>query len=710
MALGLDLSVWTPRSRSGAPAAPPPPVSDPKLIAVGPEGWRATYQDPVAFDPVADPRPVAVTRPGFGADGAPATVDETLTIMARVRQPYPNQASPTADEVALSDYVYQGDQVAGAANQSAQPYPAPQALWLNHDLEVATGPVHRVRLAVAHAHARRGRPVAAVRFIATDGVNTAETLVTGMDVISYPATGLAVPHFAADLDLSGLAAGALITVDAEIRPWIGPAFVISADGDPYPSANLTVLKVLNDRDGSYGTTYAYVDPVAGDNVTGIASADPAVARANPFATIAGTGAITKINARNSAEFGRTGLSGGIIRLEPGVHTHQGFGWYQVTEVPLVIEAADPAQRAATIFQDAGASVSNGLPDKLVLRNLTLRRNASGNVIFLDSQALAGSENMLAVDSCIWDGNGYGAPWTAWVYRVGRFWIVNSDGENLNQCRQFSTDFKACICIGSGAGSLQDFTYHAVACRDLSAQVETNLVQGNVPAPRGDFFGWNHFGQPVAGVRCLFLTKDREIDARGVAVIGNVFEHYGGTTGPVVSLSADGAVLPARNVTMMCNTTIGSRTNFLYQDAGTVRVEKQGRCRFNVDYLWNSKDDTFLPADGNRTGNWAVQYRVGFRANAALEGSNNGAEFAPGDAWLGEVAALGDVTGAPDAPLAADWLDDQSFGAGGAGGGDYRPGPAHALPRIPAGLAPYAADQRGAAIADDGTAVAGALQP
>ena len=30
-------------------------------------------------------------------------------------------------------------------------------------------------------------------------------------------------------------------------------------------------------------------------------------------------------------------------MEPGVTTPQGFGWYSVGEVPLVIEAADPAR-------------------------------------------------------------------------------------------------------------------------------------------------------------------------------------------------------------------------------------------------------------------------------------------------------------------------------------------------------------------------------
>ncbi|MEM1161934.1 MAG: hypothetical protein AAGJ28_13450, partial [Pseudomonadota bacterium] len=435
-----------------------------------------------------------------------------------------------------------------------------------------------------------------------------------------------------------------------------------------------------------------------------------IAASSPYASLGA--AVLSLNQYHAANFGRTGVSGGVIRLAPGIHTHQGFGWYGVDTVPLIIEAADPAQKAETIYQDAGATMSNGFPDKVKLRNLTLRRNAAGSVIFLDNAAVAGTQNMFVTENCTWDSNGLGAPWNAWVYRVGRFWNINSDGEDLGQCKQFSTDFKACISIGSGAGSLQSFTYHAVGCRDLDAFLYDNILAGNVQVPGGDFFGWNHMAQGVDGKRCLNVV--REIDDRGFALVGNVIEHFGGLTGPAYSISADGVVLPVANVNVMANTVVGSRTNLLYQDAGAAIVEKTGRCRFNIDYLWNSKDDAFLPKNGNRVGNWAFQYRVGFHSNAALEGSNKGTDFGPGDIWLGEVGAFGDVTGSPVSPISANWADDQSFsangGGGGGGGGDYLPGAGHELPSLPAGLAAYGHDLFGTAIPDNGTGVIGAVQP
>ncbi len=699
MHLGVDLSLTACRAVTAV-------TSDPAILAVGAEGWRVTYDQPGAFDPITDPRPLVVDRQGFDASGQTTTVTDILTVMGRVREPWPDDQTWTPGDVALSDVVYAGDTVLGVANSSAQPYPKPQALWLNHDREVADNAIFTARLAVAHAHARKGRPVAAVRFTATDGTTTVETLVTTMQATSHLTSGLSVPHFAGDLDFSALAPGALITVDAEIRPWVGPGFTISTDGDVYPSVNLTVLKVLNDFDGGYGRAYAYIDPVTGNDGTASVDAIATTARTTPYATLGA--AVLGINQFNTANHGRANVSGGVIRLEPGVTTHQGFGWYAVGEIPLIIEAADPGQKAATIYQDAGSSVSNGLPDMVKLRNLTLRRNAVGSVIFLDNNAVPGSTNMIVAEACTWDDNGLGASWNAWVYRPGRFWVIDCDGQDLGQCKQFSTDYKACICIGSGAGSLQSFTYHAVGCRDLDAFLYDNAIAGNVQVARGDFFGWNHMGQGTNAERCLNIL--RAIDDRGIALVGNVFEQYGGTTGPVYSVSADAIEETALNVNVMCNTSIGSRANLLYQDKGSVAITKTGRCRFNVDWMWNSKDDVFLPQDGARTGNWGFQYRAGFRGNAALEGSNNAADFGQGGSWLGELGAFEDVSGSPATPIVAAWFDDRSFFGTGIGGGDYRPGAGHGLPVVAAGWAPYPVDLNGAAIADNGLAVAGACQP
>lgn len=677
-------------------------TTDPNVNSIGVDGWRVDYTTPGVFDPVGDPKHVVVDRAGFDGSGNPVTVSEALLMTTRIRQPFPNQTALTTSDVAMSDFVYAGDNINGVTNGSTKVYPTPQAVWLNHDCEHATGATHIVRLAVAHAHARSGRPVAAVRFTATDETgNSTSVTVSSLSVISYAASGLSVPHFAAALDFSALVAGEVVTVDAEILPWVGEAFTLSVDADVYPSPNLTVLKVLNDFDGSYGTVYAYVDGV-GDSPS--VNADPVAAATTPFESV--PAAAEALQSFNAGSFGRANTSGGVIRLQPGVYTHATFSSVSVGEVPLVVEAADPDQISATIYQDAGVSISNSLPDKLKLRNLTLRRNATGNRIFLDNAATSGSANMLVTEGCIWDDNGLGPSWGAWVYRVGRFWNIDCAGDHCAQCTTFSSAFKAAISIGSANGSVQNGTYHAAGCRDLNGTFEINVVAAHRPVSMGDFLGFSHVAQGTLSGRCVNF-EGQFIGDRGAAIVGCVLEQYAGTTEPALYVSADGDVASIRNVTLHCNTVVGSQSNLAYQDTDSSRVDKTIHQRFCVHFNRNTKSDVF-GANGSLVGNWPVIYQVGTLANSALTASSN--EDVPGiGSWLGEIPGLGDLHGTELTPLDPDWVDDRSFQGTATGNGLYVPGGGSQLPLIPAGTAPYSHDQSGKVIPDDGTGAIGALQ-
>lgn len=674
--------------------------TDPNVTAVLSDGWRATYTTPPAdFDPVGDPKHVVVERQGFDALGAPVTRADTLTLMARTREPYPNEGTLTPGDVALSDFVYQGDTVPGVANTSTQSYPKPVAMWLDHDLRRVRGGSYTARLAVAHAHARAGRPVAAVKFIATDGTSSVETVVSSMTVTAYAASGLSVPHFAGALDFSGLAADALITIDAVIYPWVGEAFTVSVEADPYPSPNLTVLKVFNDV--SYGTAYAYVAPGASG---GTASGTAATAEADPFPTIAA--AASALQSYNSATFGRNSASGGVIRLEEGTHVHSGYPNVVVAgtaghEIPLEIEAV--GAKAATVYQDAGASIANGMPDLLKIRGVTLRKTA-GNNIFIDSAA--SSAHVKVLEDCALDLNG-NSLYQAWVYRPGRLYLIGVEGDDVGQAHPFGNVYKAVVALGStAAGSVRNNTYQAAGCNCEGLFIAAGSPVSAIPPKTGAFLGWSRVkGAPGS---TTLVIADAEVGPRGLALVGNVVELYSGYTGPAMRMLADGNTMPGENIVKIANTVIGQRTNWLYQDTGSVTIAKSGCELFNIDQSRNTKSDVF-GQDGNLVGNWPAIYRVGARSNAAIVGATSGAGYATGS-WLGEVPALGEVNGSSASPLATDFADDRSdFGAGG-GNGDYTPGPGHALPLIPTGLAPYPVDQKGRTVTDDGTAVAGALQP
>ena len=698
--LGVGIATTTlrrPKAGTGAPQAPATP-----LTAIAASGWQATWPAPPTIGPT-DARPwVNVLRPGFTAAGQPTTVTETVQVTTRLRRAYPDQASLTADQVVLSDFIHAGDTVPGAANGSTLPYPRPICCWLTPDLERATGPTFTARLAVAHAYARNGRPVAAVTFIASDGVNSVTRTVSAMSARAW-ASGLWAPYFEVALDTTTLAAGAICTLDAIVHPWVGTAFQASAEGAAYPSINFTVLKFLNDRTGSYGTAYAYVNATTGNNATGVASGSASAAAAAPFLTVAAAAAAIKTF--NTATFGRSEAAGGVIRLVAGVHAHASFATATANAFPLVIEAADPAAKATTIYTDNGVNVSGGLPGKVKLRNLTLRKVGASAILLDNVAGIATLDRMLVLENVAFDRAGTAA-YGAWIYRTGRCWMVDCTGDPAGSVAMFNTVTKEITLIGcSLPGQTTTAVYNAVASVVGWAGDVANTT--GMEAPAGQLF--HHCVMSNAVVNNKAFLAGSTIGAAGLAVVGCVLEAVAGNTAPAAAISADGVVSPAQNVLCIGTTAAGSRLNWLYEDTGTAVVAKSGWLRFCVMPYRNTKSDVFAQ-NGALTGNWPAAFNVGSRANAAVLGDNAGASSCGVGRWLGEVAAAGDVSGSSAAPLETRWLDDRSFGTGGGGMGDYTPGPGHALPRIPPGMAPYPVDQMGRALIDDGSAVAGAIQP
>ncbi|MDE3239689.1 MAG: hypothetical protein KGN33_12080 [Paracoccaceae bacterium] len=676
--------------------APQTPVT-----AIAEAGWQATYPAPPTLDPVAAPEVLAVRRQGFDATGQPVAVDETVTLMARVRLPYPDQATLTADQVALSDFIHAPDAIGGVTNGSTLAYPRPICCWLTPDMGRATGPTYPVRLAVAHAYARQGRPVACVKFIVSDGSATVEQTVSAMTSRAF-ASGLHMPYFEAALDLSTLAPGALCTVDAVIYPWVGEAYRASVDGAAYPSINFTVLKLLNDRDGSFGTGYAYVDVAGGSDAAGVVSGLAATAASAPFQTVAG--AATAIKAFNSAQFGRAEAGGGVIRLQPGTHQHSGFAAAGASACPLVIEAADPAQRAATIYTDGAVSVSGGFPGKVTLRNLTLRKGGAATV-FLDTGAGPTTmDRQMVFEAVAFDRNGQ-ASYGAWLYRPGRCWMVDCTGDPAAALGIYGNVVKEIVLIGCNfPGQTATAVYNALASR-LSWACDMAPTTA-MEMPQGQMFHHCFLSQTSTAMKAFLVNN--AVGPAGLALAGCVLEATAGATSPALSFSADSVTAPVQNVLCIGNTVVGARSNWLYNETGSVAVAKTGWQRFNVHTDHNTKTDIF-GLNGALTGNWPAVHNVGSRANVALQGDSAGKSACGVGVWLGEVAALGDVSGSDVAPVVADWVNDQSFAGGKGGQGDYTPGALNALPRIPAGLAPYPVDQAGRSLDDAGAACVGALQ-
>ncbi|TMV82377.1 hypothetical protein FGG78_24255, partial [Thioclava sp. BHET1] len=102
------------------------------------EGWSlAMNAPPEALNPVVAPVEVIVRRRGFDADAQAVEVSEAVTMMARVRRPWPDQAMSDGGRVALSDYIHAADRLDRGRNGSLLDYPLPLAVWMTPDLEAA---------------------------------------------------------------------------------------------------------------------------------------------------------------------------------------------------------------------------------------------------------------------------------------------------------------------------------------------------------------------------------------------------------------------------------------------------------------------------------------------------------------------------------------------------------------------------------------------
>ena len=684
--------------QGGGGGATPTPAN---FSAVDANGWQVTYSSPPTFDPSGDPEIFTVTRQGYNASGSLVDVDDTLTMMSRLRQPFPNQATLTTDQALSDDFIYSSDVVAGSVtNNSTRAYPKPIAMWLTQDKQIIESDSMTVQLAVAHAHARSGRPVAAVTFSVSDGTTTATATVSSMTTRSCPATSLAVPCFEGTLDVSGMTQGATLTIDAVIYPWVGDAFTISTDADAYPSPNLTTLRALCNRTGAYGRAYAYVDPVGGNDGTAVVSETAATAQAAPYATF--ITAAAAIKTYNNANLGRNNADGGIVRFEVGTTTLTG-SWRTTASTdtwPITLEAANAANIATTIFRTT-VSYQSSTPNYVVVKNLTLL-NMGGNVAFFDSAATTAAP-LLVFDSCDFAINTV-VGWDAWLYRTGRTYFFDCSGEDAVQHAQFSTVYKACNYVGSNfCGENSGFSQ--VGCKNVTNQITYRAAGATLPETRGMLIGWNHLTRSNAAI---IFSEGVTLGDRGMAVVNNVIEMIGGQTAACMQLWADNNVNAAQNIVVQNNTIVGSRLNIAYQDIGSVTIAKTAYVQNNVFFLRNTKTDVF-GANANLIGNWSNVFSVGWRYNALIEGSSDGNSVPGTGRWLGEVVELGSAYGSAATPLVTDFTDDQSFEGGNAGGGDYSPGASSAIPQIPSARLPYPVDLYGTTTPTDGTAYAGAVQ-
>ncbi|WP_424967351.1 hypothetical protein [Dinoroseobacter sp. S375] len=685
--------------RDLVPTPPPTPGDDPVVSTIFSDGWQATYPSPPAD---VTGNTVTVTRSGYDALGVATTFNEDLDITARVR--LPGVATETADTVALSDYIYSGEAITDVTNSSTRAYPYAQFAWLVPDCQEVGDSQNSItlKIAVAHRHARDGKPVAGVRFIVTDHLSgEASELVTSCTGEAYTASGFTASVYEGTVDITSLstagAQGNLFTIDAEFLPWVGAAHKISVITSGKTFDQNTVLTFGNNRNNWRPTLYAYVDPAAGGGAA--VSTDPAVAATTPFTTTA----LASAALRNwhDANTGRGAIDGSVMRLVEATHTHSVMPNRVCDDYYMIIEGVPGSTPANVIYQDAGSNTDQSFPEKVLVRNLTIRRTTAAAIRMIDA-GTSTRDTYLAMQNVEIDDGSF-SPTDNFFWRY--------DASYFEECTQDSAQVAAQKLIGCNGSFTGPSTVACVASRIPNGNIEPN----NASRADGLFVGWSHitaartdFSQP------LFINHTTT--ALGFAVVGSVMESYGsGGSGSAFLINGDGNTDSSENITLIGNTFLGGRANISYTDAGgSVAYPHLTVMRFNIFFERNTKAGDFFGyqssgTDPARVLNWNIRYEVGAQSNTIIQGESRdnppNVGFYP-LSWLGDVGSEGSISGSQANPLSVTFTDDQS-GSAGSGDGDYTPTSGTDLATIPSGQAPYPFDLSGAAISSGG--VSGALQ-
>ncbi|MBG6158274.1 hypothetical protein IWQ52_004249 [Labrenzia sp. EL_159] len=734
---------------AGASAPPSVPTDDLiSALTVDPEGWKATMTVTNAVDggtysglnnPSSPGLLLTVTSKSWDNAGVETTLQRPVFATSVIRQPHPNGTLLQETEVtsnleavlSLSARIYAGDTVTAVAadslytdngsggsasansggaiatvtNGSTEAYRKPQAVWLELEDQEVKSTAWAPKLCVYHRHAQQGRPVRAVKFIASDGTNTVESTVSALTTSQYSASGLYANYFQPNWDLSSLTDGEFITVDAVIYPWVGDAFQLTVDGAVYPSPNISTLRAICNIGGTmYNKVYVYVDGTGAGSPQ--ASTAEATARANPFATM--QAAASAARTLNNTENGWNNLSGVDVVISTGTtYTPEiaGLGG-TLDKLPMILRGED---NTAVLGESTGANPGSMAP-RAHVRGLRIVRSVGNNIVFRGDNNVS---SLLAFENCDFSMTGAtSSAYEAFCYQYGRGQVINCTGPYVGACGQLgSTQGGGMLFAGNSFGGYQP--YNVVACSNVD---RINVTNQQLGTPDGMVYAWNVISRSGNSGNAVQFEGDALGD-QGAAIIGNVVEIHtlvGSQTAFLVF--GDGDQTTVTNLNEAMNTIVGQRTNFMYNDVGTVTIPKDGVSKLSYHWQFNCKADYDI-SQAALVGNWAIRHGVDTKVQAIRDSAGN--DNYSYQSWLGEK--LGDDKSANTEgpaghvfnPLQAfdpDFVNDQSSNVSGPGGGDYTPGASNTLPTIPAGQTEFAVDQKGRAIPANGTAVVGALQP
>ena len=585
--------------------------------------------------PTANTPSVTVTDLGFDSSGNATTVERTAYLTGSIRKPYPDEADLDEEvisgewriRVALSEEIYAKantgagnsgtactfSAIAGTVTNSADAaesnaavavsttnsstlaYPKVIGQW-SHDItplwerrgsdfEIAFRPRHGIR------------NVACVRFNAVGETSAAEgsgVTVSTRSLTQSTVTGLYHDPYVTTVDVSVFDQGEQIILRARAYPVIGDADSVLDTEDRTASieqaqrGDARVYATCN-KTGVL-TQYAVIDPVGGDDPTGVVSGTLATAEASPYATI-----------KAAAADGAT-----VIYLLEG--THAFLGNTVITLAHAIEVGPLPGETAANCVVDAaGTDPSTRLFQWDHVRffgGITIDASSS----FWDWQDVS---RTVKFDGVICSGTNSNAPMH---YRVAVAMYVNCtiSGWRMAGFSTTQTCFSAIGCRLNSMPLVMTSFGSIVACdQGDTGNISMEEYQDTVTTldlRENIMIEFNNFDRRSTGVSQRFINWGSEGSSGRLSVVGNVFVSTGTS---VLYFWGDGNFEPCSNFIFAHNTAAGveaNRSNAMYNDEGSVSTARNLLFwKANAMPLVAVKADVFLhPEDGrngNRIGNW-----------------------------------------------------------------------------------------------------------
>ncbi|SHF67860.1 hypothetical protein SAMN05444339_11049 [Loktanella atrilutea] len=624
------------------------------VTAIGASGWKATYPAPPTFAPDTAPQTLTVARAGFDAQAAPATITDALTLTKRIRKPYPDQATLTADQVALSDYIYATDAVPGVANNSLAVSPKPIANWILPDRRVV-GNTLLLRVSAWHRDMRNREQVAAVKFIATDGTRTVSQVVSVSTLVGLGSYAHPVTAYECNLDISTLDDNAAITVNAEVYPHFGAAASVLSTAGTTAYREFRPQTYLKNVALAANPIYVYVAATGGDNATAAVSTNAATAKAAPCATVGG--AISRAYEVN----GR--LDGVEIRLGEGTHTLSSGSSNagRVQEIGELVITRDPAVARANVIVKYGSFIPylGAAGSWWKFRDICVgKTNNAGFRGTAASPAYVVYEKVTTVDL----GFKNEIISTADTYAS----LIEVDGIKPPVFVGVYPNLAMTIgCTAEITGAVDPWCLMGCAFSPITG-VLTHV--GNASSP-GAIIAFNSFKVNSNDINGLYEARSRQVFAC------NVCENTNKSLGANLRVSADAATYDTSHVILVHNTFTGygsaHRWNVFYDDTnGLNRTHELMAVKGNISSQINTKSDLFK-SDGTRQGNWPYMFGVGcdgeFSQFIDAQGFGLGSSFAQN--YPGLTASIGTSDTVRNDPLFVDYRG-ATAADGGTGGGNY----------------------------------------